>query len=82
LNVPLAPGAKGDMSFHVLRHWFASMLLETGVQGRVASQMLGHSSYTLTANLYQHPTDASQQQAAQGVGDWLLKAASGGAVSS
>jgi integrase len=72
-----APGAKSDLSFHVLRHAYASVLLESGVQGRVAAELLGHTDYNLTASIYQHPSTASQQAAASLVGGWL-DAASGG----
>jgi integrase len=75
---PNAPrGAKGMLSFHVLRHDFGSLLLEAGVPGRTAAEMMGHSDYAMTASVYQHPSDSAQQQAALRVGDWLQRASGG-----
>lgn len=40
--------------FHDLRHSAATLMLSAGVQMKVASQILGHSSISITADLYQH----------------------------
>lgn len=54
----------GEYTFHKLRHDFAGLLLQHDIPGRVVSEMMGHSTYTITANLYQHVPDAMQLLAA------------------
>lgn len=43
---------------HGLRHTFASEALRNGAQMRGLQSILGHSSYTVTANIYTHPDAA------------------------
>ncbi|MGE4549340.1 MAG: tyrosine-type recombinase/integrase, partial [Intestinibacillus sp.] len=40
--------------FHALRHTFATMLLEGGIQPKIAQEILGHASVTTTLNIYSH----------------------------
>jgi integrase len=54
----------GDKTFYGLRHDFASLLLKSRVQGRIVQEMMGHSDYSITANVYQTPADAQQREAA------------------
>ncbi|WP_407929326.1 tyrosine-type recombinase/integrase [Alicyclobacillus fructus] len=49
--------------FHGLRHTHATWLLESGVDLKVVSERLGHSSITVTADIYAHVTDALQREA-------------------
>ncbi len=58
-------------TFHGLRKDFGSLLLATGVPGRVVQEMLGHSDYGTTANIYQAVPDELQQLAAEQI-DRLL----------
>lgn len=51
------------VSFHGLRHTHATWLLESGVDLKVVSERLGHSSITVTADIYAHVTDALQREA-------------------
>ena len=53
------------VGLHELRHSAASLLASEGVPMKVIQGMLGHSSYTLTANTYSHLTAESQREAAQ-----------------
>ena len=53
------------VGLHELRHSAASLLAGEGVPMKVIQGMLGHSSYTLTANTYSHLTPESQREAAQ-----------------
>ena len=39
---------------HILRHTFASMLFSKGVDGKIISQLLGHSSVKVTYDIYVH----------------------------
>ena len=49
---------------HDLRHCHASMLLRRGVGLKAISARLGHSSITVTADLYAHLTGDLEQDAA------------------
>ncbi len=50
--------------FHDLRHTFATMPLENGMDVKTLSAMIGHVSAETTLNIYSHITDTMQQQAA------------------
>ena len=50
--------------FHDLRHTFATMALENGIDIKTLSAMIGHVSAETTLNIYSHVTDTMQQQAA------------------
>lgn len=49
--------------FHDLRHSCASFLFAQGVQPKVVSEILGHSSITITLNTYTHVLDEVQREA-------------------
>lgn len=51
------------IKFHGLRHTFASTLVESGVDVKTVSTLLGHSDISTTLNLYCHPTDAGKAKA-------------------
>lgn len=59
------------VSFHALRHSYASLLLAQGVHPRIVMEMLGHSQISLTMNTYSHVIPALQREAAEQV-DALL----------
>ncbi len=50
--------------FHDLRHTFATMALENGMDIKTLSAMIGHVSAETTLNIYSHITDTMRQQAA------------------
>ena len=50
--------------FHDLRHTFATMALENGMDIKTLSAMIGHVTTETTLNIYSHITDTMQQQAA------------------
>lgn len=51
--------------FHDLRHTFATLALQNGVDIKTVSGMLGHFSAGFTLDTYAHVTGAAQRQAAQ-----------------
>jgi integrase len=50
--------------FHDLRHTHATQLLLAGVHPKVAQERLGHSTITVTLDLYSHVTATMQEDAA------------------
>ena len=59
------------LRFHDLRHTFATMALQNGVDVKTVSSMLGHYSAGFTLDTYAHVTSAAQRQAAQTMGNVL-----------
>ena len=57
--------------FHDLRHTFATLALQNGVDIKTVSGMLGHFSAGFTLDTYAHVTTASQRQAARTMGNLL-----------
>src|SRR5680860_1924129 len=51
--------------FHDLRHTAATLLLSRGVHPKVVSEMLGHSTITLTLDTYSHLVPILHDQAAE-----------------
>lgn len=62
-----------NMTFHDLRHTHATWLLESGVDLKVVSQRLGHSTITLTADTYAHVTDSMQRNAVEKLNTMMEK---------
>lgn len=52
-----------NIRFHDLRHTFATMALENGMNVKVLSDMIGHISAETTLNIYSHVTDTMRTQA-------------------
>ena len=50
--------------FHDLRHTFATLALQNGVDVKTVSGMLGHYSAGFTPDTYAHVTTSAQRQAA------------------
>jgi len=60
--------------FHDLRHTFATVALQNGVDIKTVSGMLGHYSAGFTLDTYAHVTTAAQRQAANIMGSILSNA--------
>lgn len=61
----------GDWHPHELRHSAASLMLAQGVKIQVVSEVLGHSSIRMTADVYGHVLAPDRQAAADAMGSLL-----------
>ena len=57
--------------FHDLRHTFATLALQNGVDIKTVSGMLGHFSAGFTLDTYAHVTTSAKKEAAQTIGNIL-----------
>lgn len=57
-----------EANFHCLRHTFATRALETGVDYKTLSELLGHSSPTITLKIYAHSLLEEKKKAVHLVG--------------
>jgi integrase len=57
---------------HDLRHTWATLALQTGVDVKVVSERLGHSSPVITWTIYQHVVKGMQADAAERVADAIF----------
>ena len=57
--------------FHDMRHTFATLALQNGVDIKTVSGMLGHFSAGFTLDTYAHVTTAAQKEAAAAIGNML-----------
>ena len=63
-----------QVRFHDLRHTFATLALQNGVDIKTVSGMLGHYSAGFTLDTYAHVTTQAQRQAADTMGQVLAGA--------
>lgn len=56
-------------TFHALRHTFATRALESNVNIKVVSELLGHASIQITLDTYSHVSHELQQDAMQKIAD-------------
>lgn len=54
----------GEVTPHMLRHTYRSLLLEAGIDIKSAQDLLGHSDVSTTLNIYSHLTKLKKQQTA------------------
>jgi integrase len=62
----------GDWHIHELRHSAASLMLAQGVKIQVVSDILGHASIRMTADVYGHILAPDRQAAAETMNDLLF----------
>ena len=60
-----------QIRFHDLRHSFATLSIEQGMDIKTISHMLGHTDAGFTMNTYMHVTDSMQQNVADTMGELL-----------
>ena len=61
------------LNFHGLRHAFATLALQAGMNPKVASEALGHSSVTITLDTYSHVLPNMQDELAIAVENLLKR---------
>lgn len=65
-----------ELTFHGLRHGHASLMLAAGVNLKVVSERLGHSTIGITADLYTHVAEEVHRQATDSFDSWWIAALS------
>jgi integrase len=71
LGIVNVAGLEG-LRFHDLRHAHASLLMAQSVHPKIVSERLGHSSVSITLDIYSHVAPGLQAEAAAGL-DALLQ---------
>ena len=61
------------LTFHGLRHAFATLGLVAGINPKVVSEALGHSSVTITLDLYSHALTNMQDELAGAIANILKR---------
>jgi len=72
----LAKAGIPHVKFHALRHSAATLLLSQGVHPKIVAEMLGHTTISMTLDIYSHVTLDMQQEAADTM-DRLFRAQGG-----
>jgi integrase len=62
--MPALKKARLPIKFHCLRHTFASLLIHQGENIKYIQSQLGHSSPTVTLNVYSHLMNPVNQESA------------------
>ena len=62
-----------NKSFHTLRHTFATNALESGMDAKTLSGILGHSNVTTTLNFYVHPNEKHTKRAMEAASKYIGK---------
>lgn len=52
-----------DITFHDLRHTFASMMVKGDTHPKVLQELLGHKHFNITMDLYTHLEDEQKRLA-------------------
>lgn len=74
LHVVLERAGCKRVRFHDLRHTFATMSLESGMDVKTLATIIGHESSTTTLNIYTHITNEMQKNAAIDIDQGIAKA--------
>ena len=67
-------GITENLPFHGLRHTFATLAIQQGVDVKTVSNILGHYSAGFTLNTYTHVSGEIQKDAAQRLGSFIAQA--------
>ncbi len=63
-NLVRGNGFPEEITFHKLRHSYATALLENGASLKTVQELLGHATIGTTGDIYSHVTDKMKQRAA------------------
>lgn len=58
-------------NFHVLRHTFATRCVEANIDIKTLSEILGHSSVSITMNRYVHPSLSLKRDSMEKLADFI-----------
>lgn len=61
-----------DITAHQLRHGFATILYEAGIQDKDAQEILGHSNIELTRDVYTHIRASHRQETARKLNEFVV----------
>ncbi|MEY8317802.1 tyrosine-type recombinase/integrase [Oscillospiraceae bacterium 50-58] len=67
-------GITEKVRFRDLRHTFATLAIQSGVDAKTVSSILGHYSVGFTLDTYTHVTEDMQKEAAKRVGGLIAQA--------
>ncbi len=67
-------GITENITLHGLRHTFATLAIQNGVDAKTVSSILGHYSAGFTLDTYAHVTSDMQKDAAQKMGSFMVQA--------
>lgn len=62
-----------ELTAHQLRHGYATILYEAGVQDKDAQELLGHSSIAVTRDVYTHIRQSQKEATAKKLNQYLKK---------
>ena len=62
-RIPIITESFEEFTIHQLRHTYCSMLQWSGVDIKTAQELMGHSEYEVTANIYTHVNDEQKRKA-------------------
>lgn len=62
-----------DITFHTLRHTFATNCVQEGIDIKSLSEILGHSSVSITLNLYVHTSREFKQKELEKLNNFALE---------
>ena len=68
-----AAGRKFDVRAHDLRHTFASLLYDAGVDIKTAQKLLGHTSPEITMHIYTHLSDTREASSLDRMTEFLQR---------
>ena len=66
-------GITENLRFHDLRHTFATLAIQQGVDVKTVSSILGHYSAGFTLDTYTHVTGEMQKEAADRMGGFIAQ---------
>jgi len=64
------------MRFHDLRHSYASALIESGIDMKTLSELLGHQQMSTTANIYAHVSERMRERSLAALNQAVAEAVS------